>query len=434
MARSRKETREPMLQALASLNLSRRARILDAGMGAGELGAAIRERFPDVELTGIDCWLRFLVDPGCRDTVGWPKLSLYDSLIGGAEAELTRYMNRCAPGQYDAIILGDVLEHLPQDRSLAVLERARCIAGNGVVVNIPVSDFPQEPTWKNPLNRHLWWRQTEWWKAYGAEHIGGDERSATFLFRSDVPPAPILSIIIPAYNRRAYLDITLRALLRTATPPWRFEIIVVDDGSVDGTANYIRQEFGSRNVRCIRRTKNEGKANNPGHPRNVGLRQARGKIVAFMDSDILHCHDIITATLKQAITPGLWKAHGSWVLERDYKSATEVHITFSRQEEFEMPGQFWWAAERELLIKLGGFDERYTDYGAEDEDFWLRILRCNLEKKFIKGQFAVGLYASRGLAASGGIINRAQNVSQHKLKLADKTVVRNVGIDWGRPV
>jgi len=420
-----------MLKALAMLALPRRARILDAGMGAGELGACIRGRFPDVELTGVDCWLRFLLDPECRGSEQWPVISCYDTVTGGDEADLTRFFERCTAGQYDAVVLGDVLEHLPQDRALPALERARAVAALGVVVNIPVSDFPQEPTWQNPLNKHLWWRTVDWWETQGAEHVGGDERSATFLFRSDVPPAPVLSIVVPTFNRRAFLDISLRALLRTVAPPWRYEVIVVDDGSIDGTREFIQREFSSRNVRCVRRTRNVGKPNNPGLARNVGIRAARGTWIAFMDSDIVHCSDIIHGTLTQANAPGLWKARGDWVMKRDENRATEIRVKAGRDEE--MPGQFWWAADRELVVRLGGFDERFTDYGAEDQDLIARLLRCKLEVQHVRGQYAIGMYASRGLKATGGVLNKEQNDWQHEIRKRDKSVVRNNGVAWGEP-
>ncbi|GAG92937.1 unnamed protein product, partial [marine sediment metagenome] len=229
----------------------------------------------------------------------------------------------------------------------------------------------------------------------------------------------------------AYVDLTLRALLRTTIAPWHYEIIVVDDGSVDGTAEYVRQEFGLQNVSCIRRTKNINKPNCPGLARNVGLRAARGRWVAFQDCDVLHCHDIITATLKQAREPASWHAWGTWIMERDYDCETTVGFEGARDAE--MPGQMWWCAERKLLMDIGGFDERFTDYGAEDEDIRARVLRCNLPKKYITGQYAIGLYASRGLAATGGVLSRETNAAQHKLWQADMTVVRNGGVAWGEP-
>jgi len=400
-------------------------------MGAGCLGEEIRRVFPGAELTGVDCWLRYLVDPACRNTEGWPSLSLYDSLIGGAEGDLLRFLWRAPNGSYDVLVLGDVLEHLQPEIALEVLTRARNVARLGVVVNTPICEFPQGMMWDNANEIHQFWWPREKWESLGGEYVGGSDRVGCFLFRAAPQTKPRLSVVIPAFNRRAYVDLCIRSLLRTVAPPYRFEIIVVDDGSLDGTDEYVRREFGWQNVRCIRRTKNIGKPNCPGLARNVGLRAARGRWVAFVDSDVLHCHDIIAATLDQVQEAGLWRAWGTWIMERDHNNATTVGFEGGR--DCELPGLMWWCAERELLIKIGGFDERFTDYGAEDFDIWARLLRCNLEKRYIKGQFAVGLYASRGLQSTGGVISREQNIAQHKLWREDQTIVRNKDIAWGEP-
>ena len=87
---------------------------------------------------------------------------------------------------------------------------------------------------------------------------------------------PAISIIIPAFNRAYCLAATLNSVLaQTFTD---FEIIVVDDGSTDGTAELARG-FGER-VRVVTQ-KNRGVS----AARNAGIRLARGRWVAFQDSD-----------------------------------------------------------------------------------------------------------------------------------------------------
>lgn len=89
---------------------------------------------------------------------------------------------------------------------------------------------------------------------------------------------PRVSVIIPTYNRGSYLRESLESVL---TQTFRdFEVIVVDDGSTDGTGTVI-QPYLDR-VRYIRQ-ENKGAA----VARNVGIRNARGAYVAFMDSDDL---------------------------------------------------------------------------------------------------------------------------------------------------
>jgi glycosyltransferase involved in cell wall biosynthesis len=91
-----------------------------------------------------------------------------------------------------------------------------------------------------------------------------------------VSDRPTVSVIIPAYNAAAHLGEALESLLRQTYPA--AEIIVVDDGSTDGTQQVLRGYHDS--VRTIRQ-ENTG----AGAARNRGLSAATGKYVAFMDAD-----------------------------------------------------------------------------------------------------------------------------------------------------
>ena len=88
------------------------------------------------------------------------------------------------------------------------------------------------------------------------------------------------SIIVPAYNVEATLAETLTALLVQTYPS--FEIIVVDDGSTDGTATLLKQFGRNPQVRVITQ-KNRGLAG----ARNTGIAAAKGAVIGFCDSDDL---------------------------------------------------------------------------------------------------------------------------------------------------
>ena len=86
------------------------------------------------------------------------------------------------------------------------------------------------------------------------------------------------SIVIPTYNRVGLLARTLESVWAQRFKD--YEVIVVDDGSSDGTQAYL-QNIGNK-VRCIRQA-NRG----PGAARNIGIQEARGDYVALLDSDDL---------------------------------------------------------------------------------------------------------------------------------------------------
>lgn len=91
-----------------------------------------------------------------------------------------------------------------------------------------------------------------------------------------VHQGPLVSVIIPAYNREHTIQRAVNSVLAQTYRP--VEIIVVDDGSTDATADQL-QEYGDR-VRLVRQ-KNGG----PSSARNAGIRQANGEIISFLDSD-----------------------------------------------------------------------------------------------------------------------------------------------------
>src|SRR5438067_8667389 len=88
----------------------------------------------------------------------------------------------------------------------------------------------------------------------------------------------LFSVIVPTFNRADFLVDTLESVFRQRFAD--FEIIVVDDGSTDGTIEYLRSLAGRVRV-CQQANRGAGPA------RNLGARHAQGKYLAFLDSDDL---------------------------------------------------------------------------------------------------------------------------------------------------
>jgi glycosyltransferase involved in cell wall biosynthesis len=90
---------------------------------------------------------------------------------------------------------------------------------------------------------------------------------------------PSVSVIIPTYNRARFVPSAVQSVLDQTFQ--NVEIIVVDDGSTDDTRRAL-EPFGKK-IRCLV-TENKG----PAHARNIGMKAASGKYVAFLDSDDLY--------------------------------------------------------------------------------------------------------------------------------------------------
>lgn len=90
-----------------------------------------------------------------------------------------------------------------------------------------------------------------------------------------------VSVVLATYNRAALLEEAIRSLLIQTLAPERFEILVIDDASTDGTEAMLRLFADVPGLRYHRLPHNSGVA----VARNTGVRLARGPVIAFMDND-----------------------------------------------------------------------------------------------------------------------------------------------------
>lgn len=95
---------------------------------------------------------------------------------------------------------------------------------------------------------------------------------------SDSRTEPAVSVVLPTYNRAPLLGRALRSVLGQSFDD--FEVLVIDDGSTDGTAGVVAA-LGDPRIRYVQLARKTG----AGAARNVGIRMSRGKFLAFQDSD-----------------------------------------------------------------------------------------------------------------------------------------------------
>ncbi|HPB33129.1 MAG TPA: glycosyltransferase family 2 protein, partial [Candidatus Sumerlaeota bacterium] len=89
----------------------------------------------------------------------------------------------------------------------------------------------------------------------------------------------LLSVIMPVFNEKATLE---KILARVQAVPVEKEIIIVDDGSTDGTRDILKTLAGVQNIRVVLHKKNKGK----GAALSTGLKQVQGDYVVFQDADL----------------------------------------------------------------------------------------------------------------------------------------------------
>ena len=210
------------------------------------------------------------------------------------------------------------------------------------------------------------------------------------ILAGDADPAPIagalseprFSVVIPAYNATATIEGTLRSVFSQSEGD--FELIVVDDGSADGTPDLVRGFTDDRRLRLIEQ-ENQGTAG----ARNTGIEAARGRYVSFLDNDDFFMPlylQRIGAALDSDPEAGFAYADG-WLVDepsRRVHRLTALQILDAPQAPPQEPEGFLLSLvervfirsattiRRTVLDEVGGFDPEVS--GVDDFDLWARIL------------------------------------------------------------
>lgn len=192
-------------------------------------------------------------------------------------------------------------------------------------------------------------------------------------FASAIPPhvedAPLVSVVVCAFNEERTLDACLRSLRELAYP--RFEVIVVDDGSTDATAA-ISDRYTSDHVRVIHQP-NLGLS----AARNRGIAEARGEVVAFTDADCVvdpAWLDYLVTKLEEGFVavggPNLSPAEDRLVPSVVAAApGIPTHVLLDDDVAEHVPGCNM-AFRKSALEEIGGFAERYRVAGDDVDVCW----------------------------------------------------------------
>ncbi len=139
----------------------------------------------------------------------------------------------------------------------------------------------------------------------------------------------IISIIVPIYNTRRYIDKCVESIVNQTYK--NIEIILVDDGSTDGSDKKCDEwKEKDKRIKVIHK-ENEGASS----ARNVGIENAKGKYIAFIDSDDYIDLDIIEALYKRLIETNSEISSGGFIVEtyagKKSKFAEENYVANSEE-------------------------------------------------------------------------------------------------------
>lgn len=217
-----------------------------------------------------------------------------------------------------------------------------------------------------------------------------------------------ISVVIPCYNNRDYLLNVLEHLLQQDLPLAHFEIIVIDDGSSDGTQSAMTDWLSSRtenfnfsyiySPRPLDRKMGDGMYR-AGIARNLGAKYARGEYLCFLDSDILtptyylsqllleHAQFDVIQTQRLNLN---MKSSGRLVKYDEVNSVKNFFSAeggywevFYKTQNWMSFYMFWkytctygLSLRRDLFFKAGWFRKTFIFYGFEDSELGYRLFKC----------------------------------------------------------
>lgn len=185
---------------------------------------------------------------------------------------------------------------------------------------------------------------------------------------------PFFSVVIPTYNRAAFIEATLKSVLSQTYP--HYEIIVVDNCSTDNTEELLQPYIHAGQIQFIKHEQNFERARS----RNTGMSAARGDFVTLLDSDdFMYPTNLADAAKYARANPDIKCFHNLYEF---------VDLQGNVLKRYPMPSlenQLKAIAEGNFMNCIGDFIHReiYQRYqfdttpeliGGEDWDFWLRVL------------------------------------------------------------
>lgn len=199
-------------------------------------------------------------------------------------------------------------------------------------------------------------------------------------------PDPQVAVIMPLRNKRAWVERAVRSVL--AQTFGNFQLVVVDDGSTDGSADVVRQIADPR-ISLLRQP-NAG----PGAARNRGIAETRSEWLAFLDADdawepdyLENAFQNLTAHphLDVHVAGFVWVPQGRFT--RPFLAGEENRAGVWRLPADLDAGRFfemfnWWSsnvvlARRDTVARHGGFYAKLGCNSGEDQYLWLRVVLAN---------------------------------------------------------
>lgn len=186
------------------------------------------------------------------------------------------------------------------------------------------------------------------------------------------------SVIVPVYNGASVITRCLDALAAQTIPPDRYEIIVVDDGSRDDTAEQVNEWMARHPGRPIRLLRQENAG--PAAARNHGARMAQAPILLFTDADCAPMPDWVETMLAAFEDPEVVGVKGAYLTDQRGLVPRFVQAEYEDRydrmrglAQIDFIDTYSAGYRREIFLENGGFDPIFTTASVEDQEFSFRL-------------------------------------------------------------
>ena len=226
-----------------------------------------------------------------------------------------------------------------------------------------------------------------------------------------------ISVVIPSYNRKELLKRSINSVINQTIKP--FEIIVVDDGSLDGTETMIRRNYDF--VKFIKQ-KNKGVS----AARNSGIKVSSGEWICFLDSDDEWEKDKLEKQIKSAKNnPGyhifhsneIWVKNGIRINQKKKHKKYGGNI-FKKCLDMCRISPSSVLIDKTILNKVGFFNENLLI--CEDYELWLRI--CDRYKVFFIDEPLIIKYGGH----QGQLSSSFDSIEYHRIKALEYLMSSNL--------
>jgi succinoglycan biosynthesis protein ExoA len=201
-----------------------------------------------------------------------------------------------------------------------------------------------------------------------------------------------LTVVLPVYNEEKFIGATLEALVKQDYPVDRYELIVVDGHSSDGTRRVVEAFISEHSDVSVRLLENPGRLSSCG--RNIGARAARGRLIAVIDGHVHIPNNRLFATMERLkkkrgalclarpaplLVPGIEDGMPFWIAlaRKSWLAHSRQSYIYRDHEGFVDPVSSGFAYDRSVFDRVGYFDETFD--AAEDAEFHQRLKQAGIQ-------------------------------------------------------